>query len=75
MQVDIKREFDEDLERDWYHLENKNDLIIFQTFKWNKKWIKLNNVKNILIFVVYNDSKPIAIFPFYKQKKTPTLIM
>ena len=69
MQVDIKREFDEDLERDWYHLENKNDLIIFQTFKWNKKWIKLNNVKNILIFVVYNDSKPIAIFPFYKQKK------
>ena len=66
MQVVIKREFDGDLERDWYHLENNNDLIIFQTFKWNKNWTKLNNVKKILIFVVYKDSKPIAIFPFYK---------
>jgi len=69
MQIVLKREFDEDLERDWYHLENNNDLIIFQTFKWNKNWIKFNNIKNTLIFVVYTDSKPIAIFPFYKQKK------
>ena len=69
MQIILKRELDENLKRDWHHLENKNDLIIFQTLKWNKKWIKFNNIKNILIFVVYADEKPVAIFPFYKEKK------
>lgn len=69
MQVVLKRVFDEDLEKDWCHLENNNDLIIFQTFKWNKNWIKFNNIKSTLIFVVYADNKPVAIFPFYKQKK------
>ena len=69
MHVVLKREFDEDLERDWHYLENNNDLIIFQTFKWNKNWVEFNNIKNTLIFVVYDNRNPIAIFPFYKQKR------
>ncbi len=70
MKVILKREFDETLERDWKLLEKKNNLIIFQTYDWNKNWIEFNNSEfKIMTFVVYSESKPIAIFPFYKKKK------
>ncbi len=70
MQVILKKEFDKVLEKDWKQLEKKNNFIIFQTYKWNKEWSKFNNIEyKLLIFVVYSDNNPIAIFPFCKQKK------
>ncbi len=70
MQIILKREFDEDLKKDWCQLEKKNNLIIFQTYKWNENWIKFNKIEYmVMIFIVYDNNEPIAIFPFYKQKK------
>ena len=51
MKVILKTKIDEDLEKIWKNLERKNKLMIFQTLKWNRAWIKINNLeKNIKIF-------------------------
>ena len=70
MRIILKKQIDRSLEEDWEYLEKNNNLLIFQTLKWNQGWIKQNNSKNsILIFVVYKDDKVIAIFPFCLEKK------
>ena len=70
MKIILKRDIDSIVKKDWKFLEKKNNLILFQTLKWNENWLKFNKTKNsIFIFIIYKNNKPFSIFPFYLQKK------
>ena len=69
MKVILKTKIDEDLEKIWKNLEEKNKLMIFKTLKWNRAWIKINNLeKNIKIFIINVNNETVGIFPFYEKK-------
>ena len=43
--------------------------MIFQTLKWDRAWIKINNLeKNIKIFIINVNNETVGIFPFYEKK-------
>ena len=42
--------------------------MIFQTLKWDRAWIKINNLeKNIKIFIINVNNETVGIFPFYEK--------
>ena len=65
MQIIIKKKIDEIVKKDWKLLEEKNNYLIFQTLAWHLTWIDVNDKnKDILIVIVYENKKPVIIFPF-----------
>ena len=65
MQIIIKKKIDEIAKKDWKLLEEKNNYLIFQTLAWHLTWIDVNDKnKDILIVIVYENEKPVIIFPF-----------
>jgi len=70
MKIILKREVDELLKKDWKFLEENNNILIFQKLSWNLSWLKENDrYEEISIIIVYEDEKPIIIFPFCIIKK------
>ena len=65
MKIILKREIDELLKKDWKFLEENKNILIFQKFSWNLSWLnESDRYKNILIIIVYENEKPLIIFPF-----------
>lgn len=65
MQIVIKKKIDADVKKDWHFLQERNNFLIFQTLIWNLSWIDINDKsKDILIVIVYENKKPVMIFPF-----------
>ena len=69
MKIVLKTSFDELVEKDWKYIQKHNSLLIFQSYEWNYNWYKYNNFKKKLrIFIIYEENKPIAIFPFIIER-------
>lgn len=58
----IFKHFEKKLEEDWKELENKGDFYFFQKYDHIKNFAKVFNV-NYFLIVIYNNKKPIGIFP------------
>ncbi len=70
MKIILKREIDETLKKDWKFLEENKNILIFQKLSWNLSWLnESDRYKNISIIIVYEDKKPLIIFPFCIIKK------
>ena len=69
MKIVLKKSFDEIVEKDWKYIQKYSSLLIFQSYEWNYSWYKYNNFKkNLRIFLIYEEDKPIAIFPFIIER-------
>ena len=69
MKIVLKTSFDEIVEKDWKYIEKYSSSLIFQSYEWNYNWYKCNNFKKKLrIFIIYEENKPIAIFPFIIER-------
>ena len=65
MKIVLKTSFDETIEKDWKYIEKYSSLLIFQSYEWNYNWCKCNKLnKKLRIVTVYEQDRPIAIFPF-----------
>ena len=65
MKIDLKREIDDLVIKDWKFLEENSDILIFQKLSWNLSWLnEKDRYKNISIITVSKDEKPLIIFPF-----------
>ena len=69
MKIVLKTSFDELVEKDWKYIQKHNSLLMFQSYEWNYNWYKYNNFKKKLrIFIIYEENKPIAIFPLIIER-------
>ena len=59
---------EEKLEQDWKSLENEVEHFFFQKFIFIKTIIEIFNNTKINIVVVYEENKPVAIFPLEIKK-------
>jgi hypothetical protein len=59
----------ESMERDWSGLLS-DDAAPFVTFGWNFEWLRSfqSLCDEILVFVFYDEGKPLAIFPLYRKE-------
>ena len=55
---------DNQLKKIWENLEREGDCYIFQKYKYTYNLIKAFNINSCIFSVIYNNNKPIAIFPF-----------
>ena len=71
--IEVKRfkKFNSELENIWKSLEENSKISFFQTYQWNKLWVKriLNNKIDLSILVIIYENKVTDILPLYLEKK------
>ena len=55
---------DDQLKKIWENLEKEGDCYIFQKYQYTYNLVKAFNINSCIFSVIYNNNKPIAIFPF-----------
>jgi len=56
--------FDDRLKKIWENLEKEGDCYIFQKYQYTYNLVKAFNINFCIFSVIYDNDKPIAIFPF-----------
>jgi len=68
MEIRVYNHLDSELESHWRKLEKISICSIFQTFDWVNYWLACFSLKSnfkLNIYLIYKNSKPVALFPFY----------